>query len=38
MFETETVGPCVVQKLKWGHGLLAPSGYTPALMKMNVKI
>ena len=20
MFETETVGPCLVQKLKWGRG------------------
>ena len=29
MFETETVGPCLVQKLKWGdHGPLGPSsGY-----------
>ena len=38
MFETETVGPGLVQKLKWGgrggHGFPAPcpspSGYAPA--------
>ena len=35
MSETETVGPCLVQKLKWeggrGYGPPGPSsGYTPA--------
>ena len=30
MFETETVGPCLVQKLKWGgHGPPAPQMATP---------
>ena len=24
MFETETVGPCLVQKLKWEGGIIAP--------------
>ena len=43
MFETETVGPCLVQKLKWeGHGLPgSPSGYTPAVrekMTSNFKV
>ena len=35
MFETETVGPCLVQKLKWwwgGHGLPdSPSGYASVI-------
>ena len=31
MFETETVGPCLVRKLKWGGHWLpgSPSGYAP---------
>ena len=32
MFETETVAPCLVQKLKWGAMTpLPPSGYTPVI-------
>ena len=34
MFETETVRPCLVQKLKWGEGAWPPdirSGNTPAI-------
>ena len=30
MFETETDGPCLVQKLKWeGHGTPGPPVATP---------
>ena len=30
MSETQTVGPCLIRKLKWGATVpLGPSGYTP---------
>ena len=36
MFETETVGPCLVRKLKWrDHGPPGPpSGYAPILIDL----
>ena len=39
MFETETVGPCLVRNLKWGGGTrppwppLHPSGYAPDIKR-----
>ena len=40
MFETETVGPCLVWKLKWGggHGPPAPpSGYAPKIIIWDIR-